>query len=325
MNCIIFTYYPTTSIPGHYVTFVVFAFTGKDPRMGWRTPLNYIIYSEQRDEETGYGYFGARYMDHELMTMWLSVDPLADKYPSISPYAFCAWNPVKLVDPDGRDIDSSCLDDWNTKKAAIQNKKNELIAQKNELSNKTSFWSSYSRNRKINKLNKRIESLDKTLSTMSNLERDKSTTYTLSNVSENGGVRLILEGEKKGMVSIASSSISSFVHEVTHAGQFYSNDIGFFKNGVIAAYDIYDEVAAYKAALSYDPNAYDKKHMDMWQVSPEWVRSRSDTYSVSNGCGSIPINLNSTAAAIKESGIDNLGGYHTYSEIPSGLIIRNKH
>jgi len=59
---------------------------------------------KERDEETGYGYFGARYMDHELMTMWLSVDPMADKYPSISPYAYCAWNPVKLVDPDGNEI-----------------------------------------------------------------------------------------------------------------------------------------------------------------------------------------------------------------------------
>lgn len=38
------------------------------------------------------------------MTMWLSVDPMADKYPSISPYVYCAWNPVKLVDPDGRDV-----------------------------------------------------------------------------------------------------------------------------------------------------------------------------------------------------------------------------
>jgi len=58
---------------------------------------------KERDEETGYGYFGARYMDHELMTMWLSVDPLADKYPSISPYAYCNWDPVMLVDPDGND------------------------------------------------------------------------------------------------------------------------------------------------------------------------------------------------------------------------------
>ena len=59
---------------------------------------------KERDSETGFGYFGARYMDHELMTMWLSVDPMADKYPSISPYAYCAWNPVKLVDPKGEEL-----------------------------------------------------------------------------------------------------------------------------------------------------------------------------------------------------------------------------
>ena len=59
---------------------------------------------KERDEETGFRYFGARYMDYELMTGWLSVDPLADKYPSISPYAYCAWNPIKFVDPDGRKI-----------------------------------------------------------------------------------------------------------------------------------------------------------------------------------------------------------------------------
>ena len=69
---------------------------------------------KERDEETGYGYFGARYLDHELMTMWLSVDPMTDKYPGLSPYNYCAWNPVKLVDPDGRIIDSSAVanSDW---------------------------------------------------------------------------------------------------------------------------------------------------------------------------------------------------------------------
>ena len=64
----------------------------------------FVSNGKERDEETGFGYFGARYMDHELMTMWLSVDPMADKYPSISPYAYCAWNPIKLVDPNGEEI-----------------------------------------------------------------------------------------------------------------------------------------------------------------------------------------------------------------------------
>ena len=59
---------------------------------------------KELDEETGYGYFGARYYDATLMTGWTAVDPMADKYPNISPYAYCAWNPVKLVDPDGKDI-----------------------------------------------------------------------------------------------------------------------------------------------------------------------------------------------------------------------------
>ncbi len=59
---------------------------------------------KERDEETGYSYFGARYMDHALLTGWLSVDPMADKYPSLSPYNYCAWNPIRLVDPDGREV-----------------------------------------------------------------------------------------------------------------------------------------------------------------------------------------------------------------------------
>ncbi len=59
---------------------------------------------KERDKETGFGYFGARYLDYELMAMWLSVDPLADKYPGISPYAYCAWNPLKQIDPDGREM-----------------------------------------------------------------------------------------------------------------------------------------------------------------------------------------------------------------------------
>ncbi len=58
---------------------------------------------KERDSETGFSYFGARYYDSDILTGWLSVDPMADKYPSLSPYAYCAWNPIKLVDPDGKE------------------------------------------------------------------------------------------------------------------------------------------------------------------------------------------------------------------------------
>ena len=54
---------------------------------------------KEKDIETGYYYFGARFDNVDLGFM--SVDPMSDKYPSMSPYAYCAWNPIKLVDQDG--------------------------------------------------------------------------------------------------------------------------------------------------------------------------------------------------------------------------------
>jgi len=63
----------------------------------------YTFSAKERDTETGYSYFGARYYDADI-SVWLSVDPMADKYPSMSAYMYCAGNPVILVDPDGREI-----------------------------------------------------------------------------------------------------------------------------------------------------------------------------------------------------------------------------
>ena len=45
----------------------------------------------------------ARHYNSSL-SIWLSADPMSDKYPSTSPYTYCANNPVKLVDPNGREI-----------------------------------------------------------------------------------------------------------------------------------------------------------------------------------------------------------------------------
>ena len=44
--------------------------------------------------------FGARMYDHDL-ARWTTPDPLAEKYPGISPYVYCNSNPVNFVDPDG--------------------------------------------------------------------------------------------------------------------------------------------------------------------------------------------------------------------------------
>lgn len=38
------------------------------------------------------------------ITTAMSVDPLCEKYYWISPYAFCLNNPVRFIDPDGREV-----------------------------------------------------------------------------------------------------------------------------------------------------------------------------------------------------------------------------
>ena len=56
---------------------------------------------KEKDYESGFHYYGARYYWSELLTSWISVDPMMDKYPQVSPYAYCAWNPIRFIDPDG--------------------------------------------------------------------------------------------------------------------------------------------------------------------------------------------------------------------------------
>ena len=44
-----------------------------------------------------------RYFDPTI-GRWLVPDPLAGKYPSISPYVYCANNPLKYIDPNGEEL-----------------------------------------------------------------------------------------------------------------------------------------------------------------------------------------------------------------------------
>ena len=56
--------------------------------------------AKEKDAETGYSYFGSRYYSSDL-SIWLSVDPQASKYPQQSNYVYCSNNPIKVVDPNG--------------------------------------------------------------------------------------------------------------------------------------------------------------------------------------------------------------------------------
>ena len=62
--------------------------------------MPYKFNGKELDEETGLYYYGARYMDPKI-SMWLGVDPLTEKYISVSGYVYCIGNPIRFVDPNG--------------------------------------------------------------------------------------------------------------------------------------------------------------------------------------------------------------------------------
>jgi RHS repeat-associated protein len=65
----------------------------------WKTP--YKFNGKELDEETRLYYYGARYYDPRV-SLWLGVDPLAEKYPNVGGYVYCVENPVKFVDLSGK-------------------------------------------------------------------------------------------------------------------------------------------------------------------------------------------------------------------------------
>ena len=101
---------PTACIPAAPFRHTLYRFRPRQTTTVWRnlpqhqrTPSSHTFSAKEKDSETGLSYFGARYYSSAL-SIWLSVDPMSDKYPSLSPYVYCADNPVKLVDPNGEDI-----------------------------------------------------------------------------------------------------------------------------------------------------------------------------------------------------------------------------
>ena len=69
----------------------------------WNTP--YLFNAKEFDEETGMYYYGARYYEPRL-SLWMSTDPMQEKYSNISTYCYVSNNPIKYIDIVGLEIGS---------------------------------------------------------------------------------------------------------------------------------------------------------------------------------------------------------------------------
>ncbi|HAQ65837.1 MAG TPA: hypothetical protein DCR43_08310, partial [Bacteroidales bacterium] len=62
----------------------------------------YKFNGKELDAESGLYYYGARYYDPRS-SVWLSVDPLAEKYAHQTPYCYVGNRPINVIDPYGED------------------------------------------------------------------------------------------------------------------------------------------------------------------------------------------------------------------------------
>ena len=185
----------------------------------------YKFIGKERDRETGYDNFGARFLT-SLFGIWISPDPLLDKYIYASPYMYCNGNPIKYVDSDGRYFDDV----------------NEQIAQKIEVECQQKLSSQgIDRNRR-NELNKTLQDI----AAMRNDEKheyrfelDKDSPGTTCN--EEGGHQVIT------MYSNLEELDETTAHETRHGGQVARGEMFYDNNNQRQNYDIYKEIDAYRA------------------------------------------------------------------------------
>ena len=195
--------------------------SGVNPFPLGATESPYKYGGKEWNEWTSTYDFEARYHSpgfHRFTTM----DPLAEKYYSISPYAYCANNPVNLVDKDGTIFtDRSSL--------FVERYLNEintvfLEAFKKKMAYQMELNKEGLSKFRIRNLNKRIEKQDDIMSEM-------------------------LAAGLEMMLLLNDTSVATISHELKHAFQFEQGETGFdTKTGLGSRllHDYNDEVSAFK-------------------------------------------------------------------------------
>jgi RHS repeat-associated protein len=85
------SYYPFGKAMNNWISWVV----------PFKDPYTYTGKKEETMHSLGWYDYGKRFYDPNYRLSFISIDPLCEKYYSISPYVYCANNPIRYVDLQG--------------------------------------------------------------------------------------------------------------------------------------------------------------------------------------------------------------------------------
>ena len=192
---------------------------------------------KERDWETGYYYHGARYLS-SLHGHWLSPDQLLDKYPYISPYAYCSWNPMRYVDPNGKEWEDE------TARNTAYKFREEMLQLKNDNQQQINAIDREMGNTEIS-ANRKTElegfrrdlliaqkRLSDGISAISALEEDSNHKYGFTNTPSLGEASTVFMSDN-GTIKIDAPSSALGMHEVLHVYQGLLQENLVFKEGYL--------------------------------------------------------------------------------------------
>jgi len=210
----------------------------------------YLYNGKEIDNELHMYDYGARFLGLDI-PVWRAVDPLAEKYYSLSPYAYCAGNPIRFNDVDGR-----YFDDKNEKKASRIEKRANRRAEK--LERKADRIDNQGGN--SGDLRDRAGELRQSATDIVIMRNEQNTEYRFSGLNSKSAKNNNIEGptilrtgtNNNGdnvVTMFTENTMSSKLHESRHGGDLSRGTLQFNANG---GYGVSDEVSAYRAQYSWN-------------------------------------------------------------------------